>query len=742
MGGTAGMAQFRKGDHSDLVDALDTIDPATLNESEWRNLCAGWKASGLNYATFDAWCLRDPARYDERENRKRWDSFKPEGNANGAVGAGTVARIIEAHGGSIPRYGRRTTDSEPTTKTTGDRATTPADVPPTDPCEQLSLAVRRLFRPGDMVNVITDATPKANAPGKFNPTGHGRFYEAEALTDALDAHRGEGDAGLEAVIGPYNHEAGVWWRVNPTDGRGTSDANVTRCDHVLLEADEGSVPDQLAVIDSLGLPLAYCAFSGNHSVHAIVNIGTGTDVELYEERVTTLYAVAQAHGFVVDGSCASRSKLSRLPGAMRIGREQRLLRAGGGGTWAGWRGRLRGLIGGAVTTAPKETGLPHAVDLTSEWGKPTRRPPCLIGDEGRGLLRRGHFAVLSGPSKMGKSWALLELCVAVATGTSWMGFSCAQGRALYVNFELDKDSVRPRLEDVARACAGGDDREAFGMGVARNVRVVNLRGKVASTDTYTEHIIQEARAFGDVACVIVDPLYMYSDAASENDAAETKRVMADLLRITTETGAAVVTAHHFAKGLSGGKQAMDRAAGSGVFARAPDAVISMSPLEPPEGEADALGDATAWRLEAVLREFPPMKPFDVLYKFPRHYVESTGSCSTWQVTGADPYASGRRAKKRREAEERSARGELMREAFGRCVADHETEEVNGTFGATAAAMWERMGKDPASGRRPTKRSISNWADEEWCPIERVDVSDSGKPRYLFRLAGADDGDEE
>lgn len=740
--------RFERGDHSDLRDALGTIDPAALSDAEWCNVCAGWRAAGLDYETFDAWCRRDPDRYDERENRKRWDSFKPEGNANGIVSAGTVAHIIEAHGGTIPRYGRGSarqsgTRSKPTGKPTTTKAAG-ADEIPTDPCEQMAVAVRRLFKRDDLVNIITDATPKKNDPSKWNPKGWGQCFKAEDLASALDAHKGEGDAGLEAVLGPYNHEAGVWWRANPTDGKGTKDENIARFDHCLLEADEGDVGDQLAIIDSLGVPVSYIAFSGNHSAHAIVKVDAGTDAELYEERVATLYEIAKAHGLKVDEGCGSRSKLSRAVGAIRNGKTQSLLRVGEpDASWRGWRSKLHDLI--VTDELPEATGLPHAAGLADVWTDPPKRPPVLIGDEERGLLRCGHVAVLSGPSKAGKSWACLELCVGVATGTRWMGYRCKAGRCLYVNFELDARSVTWRLKDVARACAtrldNGISPEGFGQQVAANVFVLNLRGVAASTDEYTAHIIAEARALEDIDLICIDPLRGFNDA-DENSNGEMKHVMADLLRIATATGASVMTIHHHAKGKAGFKQAMDRGSGAGVIASSPDAVLDLSPLDPPEDGSAELGDATAWRLTETLREFKPSPPIDLFFVWPLHVVDVAGMCANWDVLGADPYADGRRSKQRKQAEAQDVRADLMRKAFYKCVADKATETVNGTFGATASAMWERIGKDSTNGnKRPTRRSISNWADEDWCPIERVDVSANGKARYLFREADADDSDE-
>ena len=41
--------------------------------------------------------------------------------------------------------------------------------------------------------------------------------------------------------------------------------------------------------------------------------------------------------------------------------------------------------------------------------------------------------LLAGPSKAGKSFALIEMTIAIAEGKSWFGWRCAQGRVLYVN---------------------------------------------------------------------------------------------------------------------------------------------------------------------------------------------------------------------------------------------------------------------------------------------------------------------
>lgn len=380
-----------------------------------------------------------------------------------------------------------------------------------------------------------------------------------------------------------------------------------------------------------------------------------------------------------------------------------------------------------------ECGLPRALSLADVWEDPPARPPVLIGTESRGLLRRGHVGVESGPSKAGKSWHALELCVAVATGTGWCGFTCAAGVALYVNLEIDGRSCLHRLKAVAEAV---DPSADFGREVAGGVYVLNLRGTAASTDEYADHIIGEANAIGGVALIVIDPLGMYSDA-DENSNSQMKCVMASLNRIATETGASVLTVHHYAKGRAGGKLAIDRASGAGMIARSPDCIIDLAPLEPPDDDAaDALGDATAWRMTATLREFRPIAPVDLIFSWPRHLPSS--SLEGWEVQGADAFAEGRRSKRKHEAGVREARADLLRRAFMACATSDALTEANGVTGALISELWASCGADAETGRRPDRRTISNWCGQDWSPVRRVNVAEDGKkPSYLYVLDGWD-----
>jgi len=86
----------------------------------------------------------------------------------------------------------------------------------------------------------------------------------------------------------------------------------------------------------------------------------------------------------------------------------------------------------------------------------------------------------------------------------------------------------------------------------------------------------------------------------------------------------VIYAHHHSKGAQGMKRAMDRASGSGVFARDPDAQLDMIELELSDDVKnwEATSRSTAWRLESSLREFQNIVPVNFWFEYPIHRIDS------------------------------------------------------------------------------------------------------------------------
>lgn len=60
--------------------------------------------------------------------------------------------------------------------------------------------------------------------------------------------------------------------------------------------------------------------------------------------------------------------------------------------------------------------------------------------------------IISGPSKAGKSWSLVQLAIALQNGTDWMGHKIMKRtKTLYVNMEIPEDEMQDRFWQVRKA---------------------------------------------------------------------------------------------------------------------------------------------------------------------------------------------------------------------------------------------------------------------------------------------------
>ena len=110
-------------------------------------------------------------------------------------------------------------------------------------------------------------------------------------------------------------EAGGWLRMNPVDGQGIADANVTAFRFALLECDTLPLEMQWALFAKLPLPIAAILSSGGRSVHAWVKLDA-CDAAEYRAVVPQMFALLAKFG--VDRKNGNPSRLSRLPGSTRV----------------------------------------------------------------------------------------------------------------------------------------------------------------------------------------------------------------------------------------------------------------------------------------------------------------------------------------------------------------------------------------------------------------------------------------
>lgn len=705
----------------ELLDALDAIDPAKLDYGEWCEVGMALKREGYGVEAWDSWSARDPARYEPGGCERKWDGFGPrETEVTGKL----VFRLAYDAGWEPERSGssfgwsdevevrdgprRERAVSRTVTDAVVDASDVGEDeVPDGQPASVADEVIRyltALFEPDDHVGYVTTEA-EAGKDGRWRPVGSGNY---DRTRDELIRSLKRSDD-ITKTFGSYRHEAGAWVRINPVDGDGVGNRNVTRFRHALVESDELPVGKQVALIRAMRLPVSAIVTSGGKSVHAVVRVDA-EDARQYAERVRALYEYCRKSGFPVDEQNKNPSRLSRLPGFERGPHWQRIVQIGPGDAPASWDEWQDWVI-------DETSGLPSIVTLSDVTEMPPLSPQLI-----HGVLRDGQKGMLVGPSKAGKSFALIELAIAVVGGWDWMGHRCARGRVLYINLEIQQASFLHRIADVYRSMSDarglGRPTDAEALSHLSDLDVWNLRGHSKPLDRLVPSVLKKAANRG-YRLVIIDPIYKVL-TGDENSASDMAVFTNQFDVIASELKCAVFYAHHHAKGEMGKRVSMDRASGSGVFARDPDAILDMSPLVVPPEDRDALrysvmGDdgqpherhATAFRISYTLREFESPPPRDVVFAWPLHI--ETDALRGCRVVGEyqDPRESSARAS-RAKSERAAGRWDEINALVGDAV---DALAGDGAQPTVANVMgWIRLNRPGDSGRLElTEDLLKRWS---------------------------------
>lgn len=238
--------------------------------------------------------------------------------------------------------------------------------------------------------------------------------------------------------------------------------------------------------------------------------------------------------------------------------------------------------------------LPNLADLSKLIG-PNRpeKPPELV----QGILHQGSKMVVGGTSKGRKTMALIDLGVSVATGTPWWGFPCKQAPVCYINFEIQEAFFCERT-DVVCSAKGVQLQPGMFMGW-------NLRGHGEGIENLVDDLMAVLRHRVN-GLIVFDPIYKGLGSRDENKAGDVASMMNELEKIAVKTRAAIAFGAHYSKGNQSLKESIDRIGGSGVFARDPDSILTMTAHEEPE----------AFTVDATLRNFAPIEPFVVKFLWP------------------------------------------------------------------------------------------------------------------------------
>jgi hypothetical protein len=174
--------------------------------------------------------------------------------------------------------------------------------PPEDWTEDGIALLSALYRPGELINIVTTYQLGTLADGstKARPTGIGTTLER--------------DEWISSGKLSEQSEAGAWIRMNPVDGAGVADANVTAFRFALLESDELPPALQLRLFARLPLPIAAILTSGARSLHAWVKVDA-TSLDDYRATVARMLVLLAPFG--IDRKNKNPGRLSRLVGVIR-----------------------------------------------------------------------------------------------------------------------------------------------------------------------------------------------------------------------------------------------------------------------------------------------------------------------------------------------------------------------------------------------------------------------------------------
>lgn len=161
----------------------------------------------------------------------------------------------------------------------------------------------------------------------------------------------------------------------------------------------------------------------------------------------------------------------------------------------------------------------------------------------KNLLTEGELAMIAGGTQSGKTFAALDLSMAIARGLPWCDLKVMQGGVIY---QAGEDPTGVRTKRLPAYC------KANGLSFDDDVDFTLLTGSLNlwhGGDDRTAEFIAECRAIGDrmaspLRLIVIDTYAKATTGADELSGKEMGIVMDRAERIRRETGAAVLLVDH------------------------------------------------------------------------------------------------------------------------------------------------------------------------------------------------------
>jgi hypothetical protein len=241
---------------------------------------------------------------------------------------------------------------------------------------------------------------------------------------------------------------------------------------------------------------------------------------------------------------------------------------------------------------------------------PIDEPPALVVD----LIPGGTVTVLAGQHKVGKTIAMLQMSLAVASGQPWIEWATAQRRVVYYNGEVAEWGFQQRLKKALNGFTGQYGKHAAAA-VRQNLftnTLSDLRiNKPGDLKIIRDHVEQT-----NAGLCVLDPInFFYTGPRNEDETVS--RVMSQILtEIVHPTGCAVVLGHHMRKPAPGdsGSGSTWEVKGSGVWADSADQILTLRWDRQDKSRLGRLFNATCRYYEGKEDVHLTLRPASMLYE--------------------------------------------------------------------------------------------------------------------------------